>query len=333
MTTERKGRRTSKAKVEVAAPPAFDKGLRTLTGLPDPEPAPLSPTAASSVPATEFLSLGRMMETHGGSTLEHVPGFDRARARNHGLLPMNANPVKDVQKANKSKVFESQGDSVGHELVEIDDTTGLPWRCIARLEITFSDGSKDIGTAWFMSDRCLGTAAHNIFSHREGKGMAVEIIVSPAFDGAVAPFRSFSVSETYCDSRWLEGNDDPEFDFGALRLASSAAGHALGNFGFASFEDKQFRKLQVNICGYANDRFPKSQYYSGGRLLKSNRKALLIYDFETAGGMSGAPVFGLFGQQRIVVGIHIQGSEDRGRARRIDPEVYKALRTFADRPA
>jgi V8-like Glu-specific endopeptidase len=265
-----------------------------------------------------------MVETNGGSSLENVPGFDAARARNAGLVPRTTAPCAASAGPNGFVRENIIGDD---NLVPVPDTTGLPWRCIAMLTITYEDGSRGTGTAWFMGERALGTAGHNIRDPEHGR--ATEILVSPAFDGSIAPFGTYRVSQTYCDPAWLNGGGDPSLDFGVLMLEDRAVGRRLGWFGFAAYNDRQLNRLLLNVSGYPARRpSNRTQHYNGGRVDDVDRK-FLRYTFDTVGGMSGAPIFALFGEQRVAVGIHTSGNDRANRARRIDSALYEVLNRFA----
>lgn len=306
---------------------AFARGLTILGEAPDPAPSGVAGGSARSVvPPSEMLSLGYMAEANGGSRLEDVPGFDAYRARNSGLFPLSSLPAVPAPGAGGYTLQNVIG---ADNLVPVPDTTGLPWRGIALLSITYDGGVRATGTAWFLGERTLGTAGHNI--RHPVYGPANEIMVSPAYDGSIAPFGTFRAVQTYCDARWLAGDADAAFDFGALKIADATVGRRLGWFGFAAYDNRQLHKLLLNVSGYPVDRAPRTQYYNGGRLEGTDDR-FLRYAFDTVGGMSGAPIFARFDQQRVVVGIHTGGNERTNRARRIDAEVYAALDRFNSLP-
>lgn len=298
-------------------------GLRSLDPEEETPPSPhLQEPRDEGVPPSDMLALGRMAETNGGGSLEKVSGFDTLRARNTGLFPLAALSPPAAAGADGYR-FENV---IGRDnLVAIADTTALPWRCVALLSITYEDGARATGTGWFMGERALGTAGHNIF-HRE-HGHATEILISPGYDGSIAPFGSYRAVTTYCDRAWLEGNTDPTLDFGVLQLADPTVGRRLGWFGYAAYDDRQLDRLLLNVTGYPVDRQLRTQHYNGGRLEDVDRK-FLRYTFDTVGGMSGAPIFGLFGTQRVVVGIHTSGNDRANRARRIDNGLFAVLERF-----
>ena len=303
---------------------ALRKGLVTLPVPSDSLSAPIDGLPrADAVLTSPHLSLGRMTETNGGSSLEKVPGFDAARARNAGLLPSTLTPRAASVDAEGFVRENVIGDD---NLLPIPDTTSLPWRCIAMLTITYENGVRGTGTAWFLGGKALGTAGHNIRDPQHGR--ATEILVSPAFDGATAPFGTYRVHQTYCDPAWLSGSPDPSLDFGVLVLDDDIVGRRLGWFGYASYDDRQLTRLLVNVSGYPARRASRTQHYNGGRVDEVS-KQFLRYTFDTVGGMSGAPIFALFGEQRVVVGIHTSGNDRANRARRIDRPLYEIFNRFA----
>jgi V8-like Glu-specific endopeptidase len=303
---------------------AIKKGLKTLSQETELPLSPLDhPPRTEAVPQSPMLSFGRMVETNGGSALETVPGFDEFRARNEGLFPVNAPSEIVPAGADDFRLENVIGKK--NDLVPVPDTTCLPWRSIAMLSITYQNGGQGVGTAWFLGERALGTAGHNIF--HQAYGMATQILVTPAF-GSVTPSESYRVVQTFCDDAWLNGNGDAALDYGVILIEDPAIGRRLGWFGFAAYDDKQLDKMLLNVSGYSKERTPRTQYYNGGRLLKVDGQ-FLRYTFDTEGGMSGAPLFARFDTQRVVVGIHTSGNDTANRARRIDAGLYQVLNRFS----
>jgi glutamyl endopeptidase len=303
------------------------KGMMKLKVKVDDPPSPrdLEPRAQGVLPS-ERLTLGRMVETNGGSCLESVPGFDVIRARTHGLLTPAAIPGSPHPRAIGDDGFAMDNDGArAAPPVAVADTTAVPWRCIAMLTITYERTSAT-GTAWFLGERALGTAGHNI--RHPVHGLATGIVVSPGYNGSTFPFGTYPVEEMHCDPAWMNGStDNPALDFGVLVVGEAVVGKRLGWFGLAAYDDKQLDKLLLNVSGYPTDRRVETQYFSGGRLQKSD-PSFLHYSFSTSAGMSGAPIFALFDQQRVAVGIHTSALDRGNRARRIDRRLYDFLNPF-----
>jgi glutamyl endopeptidase len=302
-------------------------GVLKLKPRPDEPTSPLAyEPRANGVLPSKRLNLGRMTETNGGSCLENVPGFDARRARTLGLLgPPLIPPARRSRARDAAAPVLQKSADAAPVPVAVPDTTAVPWRCIAMLSITYEDGARATGTAWFLGERALATAGHNI--RHPDHGNCTEILVAPGYDGREAPFATYPVIETHCDVGWLAGDENASLDYGALVLEKSVAGRRLGWFGLAVYDDGDLDKMILNLSGYPTDRRVATQYFTGGRLLGTDA-SFLHYNFDTSAGMSGAPVFALFDQQRVAVGIHTSAGSRFNQARRIDSGLYDFLSRF-----
>lgn len=278
----------------------------------------------NGVPIVPRVTLGCMEETNGGAMLEPLPGFDEARARNAGLR-LVAGPARRPEGAIRSGFRPETIIGNGDERIPVEDPTALPWRSIALLSIIYEDGTRAEGTAWFIGPKALATAGHNVFHPSHGR--AISVTVTPGYDGQHAPFGSVVASKIHCDPAWMAGSNDPSLDYGVVLLADGTLGKRLGWFGLASFPDAQLSKMLVNVSGYAADLLPRTQYFNGGRITEVTA-SFVGYDFDTSEGMSGAPIFARFRDQRVAIGIHTMGSDFGNRARRIDDALYELLLKF-----
>lgn len=301
--------------------PDLEAGLIVLDRPQPPVQQPIDDTS-HGVPSSQRLRLGRMVETNGAGSLEKVDGFNAYLARNRGLFPET--PLRAEPEPNDDG-FSFENVIGRDDRVAVSDTTRLPWRAIAMLTITYENGQRALGTAWFLGPKALGTAGHNI--HHPDNGRAREILVTPAYNGVTAPFGTFSATQTYCDPAWLAGSTDPALDYGVVLMDDASVGARLGWFGMASYSNAQLVPLLVNVSGYAADRSLRTQYYNGGRI-EHVKPRFLLYEFDTEGGMSGSPIFALFGDKRVAVGIHTYGSDRINRARRIDDKLFDLLVRF-----
>lgn len=233
-------------------------------------------------------------------------------------------------KAKRGKDRSSRGDgaapAAARALAPVADAAVSPWHSVALLDITYENGNKATGTAWFFSESCLATAGHNIRHPQNGE--AVEILVSPAFNGTPGALGPYRVPDAgmRCDPRWRAGSADPSLDYGALILDDPTPGRQLGWFDLEAYDDDRLKALQVQICGYPmRGGAGRSQFRNEGRF-EAIEKQALRYRFATVTGMSGAPVFAKVGEDYVVVGIHT-ASDGRGdSARRIDSGLRRFLR-------
>lgn len=207
--------------------------------------------------------------------------------------------------------------------VRITATSRFPWRAIASLLITAADGSRWIGTGWFIGKRTLITAGHVVFIHARG-GWVRRIEVIPGRDGTQRPFGS-CVSTAFRSVVGWTRDRDRNFDYGAIILPSNCPlGERVGGFGFVNLGDSALRNLTVNLAGYPGDQPPGTQWWHARRLTAVNSRTL-IYNIDTAGGQSGAPVWRLRNGQRHAVGIHTNGSLSGNSATRVNRPVFENL--------
>jgi glutamyl endopeptidase len=203
--------------------------------------------------------------------------------------------------------------------VQITDTTVVPWRWICALRITAANGSQFIGTGWLVGPRTVITAGHCVFMHAQG-GWARQIEVVPGRNGASRPFGSCTATSFRSVSGWTAGHDR-DFDYGAILLPSTCRpGDQLGFFGFAALNDAELLNLSLNLSGYPGDKPAGTQWFMARRATSVTARTI-VYNIDTAGGQSGAPVWRLSGGVRHAVGIHTNGSLLGNSATRIVPDV------------
>jgi V8-like Glu-specific endopeptidase len=108
----------------------------------------------------------------------------------------------------------------------VTNTDAYPWRVHASLRITARDGSRWIGTAFFIAPRVLATAGHNLFFHGPvgaRRGWARTIEVMPGRDGDELPFGTAMSTSFHSVRGWTEpedpgGRPDPDYDYGVIVL-------------------------------------------------------------------------------------------------------------------
>jgi V8-like Glu-specific endopeptidase len=202
-------------------------------------------------------------------------------------------------------------------------TKKYPWRCICSLRITAHDGSMWIGTAWLIGPHTLATAGHCIYIHDRG-GWVRSIEVIPGRDGAERPFESVTATEFRSVTGWTD-EGDRDFDYGAILLPpDQPLGDQLGWFGLVNESDARLNNLAVNLAGYPGDKPVGTQWFHA-RTLKRVTPSTIVYDIDTAGGQSGAPVWVLRGGNRHAVAIHTNGALSGNSGTRITEEVFNNL--------
>lgn len=254
-----------------------------------------------------------MTATNGGAIYEDVL---RPLTHNH-MLEAN-NKKSSVEHITLQNVIGNKDDRI-----LITDTSWIPTRSIGLLKIFSSDGSIRWGTAWLIGPRTLATAAHNLIHPESGK--AIELHVGLAYDGISARGNWHKIIDNTYFSEWEnEPIAGSSYDFAVLKIEDGNIGNRLGWLGFADYEDQKFHNLLLNIFGYPMDLKQFYMYGATGRAISID-KARIYHDCDAGGGMSGGPLIARFGEQRIVVGIHVAGGAVTNVATRITSKAYSLL--------
>ncbi len=210
--------------------------------------------------------------------------------------------------------------------VRINNTTVVPWRWICALRITAANNTSWIGTGWLVGPRTVITAGHCVFMHGQG-GWVKSIEVIPGCNGAARPFGSAVATSFRSVTGWTQGSNR-DFDYGAIILpASRPYGNQLGYFGYASLSLVSLMGLTLNLSGYPGDKPSGTQWFHARRATLVTPRTI-IYNIDTAGGQSGAPVWRFLNGQRHVVGIHTNGSQLGNSATRIVTPVFNNIKAW-----
>ncbi|MGW8318972.1 MAG: trypsin-like serine peptidase [Candidatus Promineifilaceae bacterium] len=219
----------------------------------------------------------------------------------------------------------------GDDRAQVEATSNYPWRCICSLKITAADGSMWIGTGWLVGPRTVITAGHCVFIDSRG-GWVRRIEVIPGRSGSEQPFNACIATEFRSVSGWTEDHKR-DYDYGAILLpADCRLGDQLGWFGYASYSDSRLEDKMANLAGYPGDKPPGTQWFHARRIQQVT-STTLVYDIDTAGGQSGAPVWFYQGGSRYAVGIHTNGAVTGNSATRIVQEVFDNITAWKSEAA
>ena len=230
-------------------------------------------------------------------TLQESPG------NNNFSLP-NVSPTYGQYYTNQSEVIIGKND-----LVKVKNTLQYPYSTSAYVESEFRGvkNGKDVtyrGSANFIKDNVLITAAHNIYKHEFGKD-AEELYVTPARTPNSVPFDRIKVKE----ARYLKEfrNTAPDelttYDLAVLIL-EEPIGAQLGTLGLPN-NIENLKGIGATITGYpaiSED----EQMYTGFKNILQDTGDFLFYQIDTKGGASGSAVYD---STNRVVGVHVSGSD------------------------
>ncbi|VMW65847.1 choline binding protein G [Streptococcus pneumoniae] len=254
---------------------------------------------ASQLPTVSALtvisSTGEEYEV--SETLQESPG------NNNFSLP-NVSPTYGQYYTNQSEVIIGKND-----LVKVKNTLQYPYSTSAYVESEFRGvkNGEDVtyrGSANFIKDNVLITAAHNIYRHEFGKD-AEELYVTPARTPNSVPFGRIKVKE----ARYLKEfrNTAPDelttYDLAVLIL-EEPIGAQLGTLGLPN-NIENLKGIGATITGYpaiSED----EQMYTGFKNILKDTGDFLFYQIDTKGGASGSAVYD---STNRVVGVHVSGSD------------------------
>jgi len=211
--------------------------------------------------------------------------------------------------------------------IKISPTVDFPWRTIAKLYITFPDGSHFVASGAIIgrSDgigfHCL-TAAHSVYRKEYG-GWATTVEVIPALDNDYTPFYSAWAIKIKINEGWF--NDSlPEYDWAAITL-DRQIGNFTGWMDRFTTSDLSWYQRLFYCAGYPLDRdFGLSLYYDSdsGRVAD---EFFHWYYMDASEGQNGMPIWAIDGNTRRIVSIHIGDDQGTGSNRGVRLNIEKFI--------
>jgi V8-like Glu-specific endopeptidase len=148
-------------------------------------------------------------------------------------------------------------------------------------------------------------------------------------NGNDRPFGSAQAVSMRSVGGWVNGKQ-PASDYGCVILPQGAfGGRSLGKFGFAALTTPQLLACPAVLAGYPGDK-PFAELWGMSRRIKTVGPKTLIYDIDTMGGQSGAPVIIKHKGSRTVVGIHNYGAGTGNSATRVTKPVFERLKAWSE---
>lgn len=212
----------------------------------------------------------------------------------------------------------------------ITATADYPWRANAALLITARDGSRWVGTGWFVGPHTLVTAGHAVFITNSGvpgrDGWVRRITVMPGRNGDRLPHGWATAEIFHSVAGWTE-DGDPDYDYGAITIPSDL-GDKVGTLGVGVLGKAELVGTVCNISGYPADKPDGTQWHDSNRV-GSVTVRRTYYQSDTVGGQSGAAVYRIEADgTRTVFAIHGHGDAAVNSGLRITTPVYRNLRRW-----
>ncbi len=277
---------------------------------------------------TEEPSSGHGEETHAPSGLEvEAVAAVAAEAFDAGAVAPDLTGLRPIGEASYGPL-EVRPETVHgpDNRIQIQSTASYPWRAHASLLITARDGSRWIGTGWFIGSHTLATAGHVVYIKNSGvagrDGFVRSVQVMPGRNGASLPYGSVTTSNLRTVSGWASSGD-PNYDYGAIVLNTNL-GSSTGWFGFGAYSNSTLNSTTVNISGYPGDKPAGTQWYHWNRVASTSSRRV-FYDIDTFGGQSGSAVYRIVNGSRYGVAIHAYGGAVTNSGTRITKPVFDNL--------
>ena len=176
-----------------------------------------------------------------------------------------------------------------HLATGADEEVVAPYRMVVLLEVKFPD-TRGNCTGFVVGPHTVATAGHCLYSPQDG-GWATSVSVTPGVDGVIAPFARQTATVFAVSSQFL-ATGNPSFDYGAITMPSDVLGSAVGQFGIGAESDMRLASGRFETAGYPSNVTWGTQWHMRNpRALRGFDNALLVYNWGTVPGMSGAPIF------------------------------------------
>ncbi|MFO7889180.1 MAG: carboxypeptidase regulatory-like domain-containing protein [bacterium] len=191
----------------------------------------------------------------------------------------------------------------------IYSTSSYPWRTVCKVYITFPSGNNYMGSAMIIDNYHILTAGHVVYDSSEG-GWASSLEIVPGQDNGrdgIWPYHHAWVTFMRSYTGWTNSGDH-NHDWAMCTLDRNIGAYTGWMGRKTADKSDPVYVGGLNIAGYPGDLDEgENMYYD----FDSGDKALDYthwYHMDTAGGMSGGPVWELDGLSRFILSIHAYGT-------------------------
>src|SRR5215218_9596567 len=252
--------------------------------------------------------------------IEDVPGHVKTSMKPMTTAP-DTSKLRDIGEASFGPFQETV--HLPDDRIQITSTEVYPWRVHASLLITAADGSRWIGTGWYIGPHTLMTAGHVVYIKNSGvagrDGFVRSIQVMPGRDGSSLPYGSVTSTSFRTVNGWANSGSEL-YDYGAI-IIPTQLGSTTGWLGYGVYDDGTLTASVGNISGYPGDKPSGTQWYAA-RSIASVGPRKVFYDIDTTGGQSGSAVYRIVNGNRYAVAVHAYGGAVTNSGTRIVGPVY-----------
>jgi V8-like Glu-specific endopeptidase len=207
----------------------------------------------------------------------------------------------------------------------------FPWRTIVKLYISASDGSNWVGSGAIIDNFHVLTAGHTAFLPDNG-GWASSIEVVPAMDTSDIPSDPYGhawVTNMRSYTGWTV-SESPQHDWAVLTLDRNVGIYTGWMGRTTAGSSSSIYTDTMNVAGYPTDLSSGNRMYFDSDLGDGATSNNHYYWADTAGGMSGGPVWRLTGGNRYIMTVHAYGRDglDSNYGTRLNSDKYDRIFTW-----
>lgn len=204
---------------------------------------------------------------------------------------------------------------------KVTNTDQYPYTTIARLEITYQDGTVVFGTGAMINPRLLATVGHLLINSNGSHLKSVRIEF-----GRNGNFEYYNTSQvhSYIYRTGFETDRPVVGDYGFIVFKDNTVSRVTGYMGIVTVPSMSD---QLYTAGYPADKWYYYMYATTGKIV--NMEADLIYhNMDTQPGQSGSPVYIIDSASGLpyLVAMHSSGAGTVNIARRLEPELFYWLK-------
>ena len=213
----------------------------------------------------------------------------------------------------------------------ITPTTSFPYRTVVKLYITAADSSTWVGSGAILDGFHILTAGHCVYIHDHG-GWVSSIEVVPAKDTGVAdedPYGHAWMTYMRSYTGWTS-SEMVEHDWAVVTLDRNVGVYTGWMGRITASSSSSIYSEYMNVAGYPTDLDGGENMYFDSDIGDGATEYNHYYMADTAGGMSGGPVWRYVDGNRYIMTVHAYGRggvlSNRSRLFQLDSQVvWKAL--------
>lgn len=203
---------------------------------------------------------------------------------------------------------------------KVTNTNQYPYTSIARLTVTYQDGTVACGTGAMINARLLATAGHVLINSNGSHLKSVRMQFGQNGNYVyydTSDFKSYIYRGGYETDRPVEG------DYGFIVFKDNTVSKYTGHMGIVTVPSKSDT---LYTAGYPGDKGYYYMYAATGNIVSMGND-LIYHNMDTMGGQSGSPVY-IIGSDGYpyLVAMHSSGAGTVNIARRLETGLFYWLR-------